>query len=263
MTRSTFRALATIAVVLATTLGLNAQRGTESMEQQVSYRTVIVDGVSIFYREAGPKGAPTILLLHGLPSSSRMFQPLLESMFALDLAHGILAAELDLAIIAEPSENPHLTLVQLETVPLSVVMPADHPAARRGSASIEEFGNVGWMIFPRKVHPVIYDRILDAGRQAAASPVELHHYVQPQEAVQLIAENFGIAFMSKGVAEQIRHPEIAVRPLSEAALHVTTYLVLRADQSSRLVNEFGRALLRKLSPNSKIESASGQLSLGL
>ena len=47
------------------------------MEQQVSYRTVEVDGVSIFYREAGPKGAPTILLLHGLPSSSRMFQPLL------------------------------------------------------------------------------------------------------------------------------------------------------------------------------------------
>ena len=186
-----------------------------------------------------------------------------ESMFALDLAHSVLAAELDLAIIAEPSENPHLTLVQLATVPLCVVMPADHPAARRGSASIEEFGNVGWMIFSRKVHPVIYDRILDVGRQAAASPVELHHYVVPQEAVQLISENFGIAFMSRGVAEQIRHPEIVVRPLSEAALHVTSYLVLRADQSSRLVNEFGRALLRKLSPNSKIEDASGQLSLGL
>src|SRR2546428_3946242 len=41
-----------------------------------SYRTVKIDGVSIFYREAGPKTAPTILLLHGLPSSSRMFEPL-------------------------------------------------------------------------------------------------------------------------------------------------------------------------------------------
>jgi pimeloyl-ACP methyl ester carboxylesterase len=30
----------------------------------------------MFYREAGPKGAPTILLLHGFPSSSRMFEPL-------------------------------------------------------------------------------------------------------------------------------------------------------------------------------------------
>lgn len=40
------------------------------------YRTVQVDGLSIFYREAGSKDAPTLLLLHGLPSSSRMFMPL-------------------------------------------------------------------------------------------------------------------------------------------------------------------------------------------
>ena len=46
------------------------------MKYPVYYRTVEVDGVSIFYREAGPKDAPTLLLLHGLPSSSRMFEPL-------------------------------------------------------------------------------------------------------------------------------------------------------------------------------------------
>ena len=40
------------------------------------YRTIQLDGLSIFYREAGPKDAPTLLLLHGLPSSSRMFEPL-------------------------------------------------------------------------------------------------------------------------------------------------------------------------------------------
>ena len=40
------------------------------------YRTTRVDGLSIFYREAGPKEAPRLLLLHGLPSSSRMFEPL-------------------------------------------------------------------------------------------------------------------------------------------------------------------------------------------
>src|SRR5579863_9078939 len=77
MTRFSLQALMTIAIVLATTLGLAAQREAKSMENQVSYRTVEVDGVSIFYREAGPKDAPAILLLHGLPSSSRMFQPLL------------------------------------------------------------------------------------------------------------------------------------------------------------------------------------------
>jgi len=47
------------------------------MEYPVAYRTIKVDGLTIFYREAGRKDAPTLLLLHGLPSSSRMFQPLL------------------------------------------------------------------------------------------------------------------------------------------------------------------------------------------
>ncbi len=46
------------------------------MEHPTLYRTTQIDGLSIFYREAGPKDAQTILLLHGLPSSSRMFEPL-------------------------------------------------------------------------------------------------------------------------------------------------------------------------------------------
>jgi len=46
------------------------------VEHPTFYRTAQVDGLSIFYREAGPKDAPTLLLLHGLPSSSRMFEPL-------------------------------------------------------------------------------------------------------------------------------------------------------------------------------------------
>jgi pimeloyl-ACP methyl ester carboxylesterase len=40
------------------------------------YRTTKIDGLSIFYRESGSRDAPTLLLLHGVPSSSRMFEPL-------------------------------------------------------------------------------------------------------------------------------------------------------------------------------------------
>lgn len=48
------------------------------MEYTTRYRTVDIEGLSLFYREAGPQDAPTLLLLHGLPSSSRMFEPLLS-----------------------------------------------------------------------------------------------------------------------------------------------------------------------------------------
>ena len=57
--------------------GLNSQTGDMAMHNQVFYRTTKVDGLTIFYREAGPTDAPPILLLHGLPSSSRMFDSLL------------------------------------------------------------------------------------------------------------------------------------------------------------------------------------------
>lgn len=41
------------------------------------YQTANLDGLDIFYREAGPKDAPTILLLHGFPTSSNMFRGLI------------------------------------------------------------------------------------------------------------------------------------------------------------------------------------------
>jgi len=66
---------AVVALVVAS-LQLLAQGKERPMEHPTFYRTIQVDGLSIFYREAGPKEAPTLLLLHGLPSSSRMFEPL-------------------------------------------------------------------------------------------------------------------------------------------------------------------------------------------
>src|SRR5260370_23281762 len=57
-------------------------RGANKMESAngtwpVHYRTAAVGGVSVFYREAGPDSAPVVLLLHGFPSSSRMFRDLI------------------------------------------------------------------------------------------------------------------------------------------------------------------------------------------
>jgi pimeloyl-ACP methyl ester carboxylesterase len=66
-----------ILFLFAIVSGLNSQTGDMTMDNQVFYRTTKVNGLTIFYREAGQKDAPTILLLHGLPSSSRMFEPLL------------------------------------------------------------------------------------------------------------------------------------------------------------------------------------------
>jgi pimeloyl-ACP methyl ester carboxylesterase len=50
---------------------------TDSPVRERHFRAAKVDGLEIFYREAGPKDAPTVLLLHGFPTSSHMFRDLI------------------------------------------------------------------------------------------------------------------------------------------------------------------------------------------
>lgn len=51
------------------------QRGT-----QITYKTIKIDGLAIFYREAGDPSKPTLLLLHGFPASSHMFRNLMPAL---------------------------------------------------------------------------------------------------------------------------------------------------------------------------------------
>jgi pimeloyl-ACP methyl ester carboxylesterase len=46
----------------------------------VYYKTILVDGLTIFYRQAGDPARPTILLLHGFPSSSHMYRDLINDL---------------------------------------------------------------------------------------------------------------------------------------------------------------------------------------
>ena len=80
--------LPTLFLVVAT-LSLNCL--SMPAAEPVIYRTIRVEGQDIFYREAGPRDAPVVLLLHGFPSSSRMYQPLLAS--ALNARYHLIAPD--------------------------------------------------------------------------------------------------------------------------------------------------------------------------
>ena len=70
-----------LSLLAAAAWGL-ALAGSVSAQQPASvlHKTVKVDGLDIFYREAGPKDAPTVLLLHGFPTSSQMFRNLIPAL---------------------------------------------------------------------------------------------------------------------------------------------------------------------------------------
>lgn len=76
--KNTFVALALAMFVSLTSLTAKANESNTST--QVFHRSVKIDGLDIFYREAGPEDGPTLLLLHGFPTSSHMFRNLIPAL---------------------------------------------------------------------------------------------------------------------------------------------------------------------------------------
>ncbi|MFQ3226502.1 MAG: pimeloyl-ACP methyl ester carboxylesterase [Lentimonas sp.] len=69
-----------IAGIASTSFALASTETAAATQNDVLYKTVEIDGVDIFYREAGSPDAPTLLLLHGFPTSSHMFRELIEDL---------------------------------------------------------------------------------------------------------------------------------------------------------------------------------------
>ena len=69
-----------VATILAMTLVTIAAAIPLKALATVKYRTVTVEGLEIFYREAGDRAKPTLLLLHGFPTSSHMFRNLMADL---------------------------------------------------------------------------------------------------------------------------------------------------------------------------------------
>ncbi|SJZ45300.1 Pimeloyl-ACP methyl ester carboxylesterase [Trichlorobacter thiogenes] len=84
MTRSiVFFIVATLVLTLVSNNLASAEElspAAKAATMKVEYKTVKVGDLEIFYREAGPKDAPTLLLLHGFPTSSQMFRNLIPAL---------------------------------------------------------------------------------------------------------------------------------------------------------------------------------------
>ncbi|HEY0685473.1 MAG TPA: alpha/beta hydrolase [Steroidobacter sp.] len=76
--------LAAAALALASVAPASADRSdpavTQTDKATVRYHTQQIDGVELFYREAGPSNAPTVVLLHGFPTSSNMYRNLIPAL---------------------------------------------------------------------------------------------------------------------------------------------------------------------------------------
>jgi DNA-binding transcriptional LysR family regulator len=158
------------------------------------------------------------------------------------------------ALVAWPPEGAALTLVKIATAPLYVALPQGHPAAELEQVLLSDLANDHWILFNKRIHLLLYDAILEQAGAYGITPKEIHHIVTGEEAVRLVLKRAGVAFMAKAVAISNQHPGVVMKPLAEERLQIKTFLALRADESSQMVNEFAQAFLHKCSPPSEPDS---------
>jgi hypothetical protein len=78
-------------------------------------------------------------------------------------------------------------------------------------------------------------------------------------AVHLVSENLGVAILP-GSPLALQTEQVIAKPLSNLSLSFETFLIMRANNDSRLVNNFARSFLRKFEPQ-RISETQMQLSL--
>jgi DNA-binding transcriptional LysR family regulator len=177
----------------------------------------------------------------------------------MDLARGVISGELDLAIVTAPPNDPKITAATFARSPLYVALPENHRAARKESLKLQDLNKDVWGLFTAQANPLAHDAIMHLARTEQIIPNEIHEVLSTSDAFYVVIELGGVAFVSKATALNTQINGIVFKPLSDESLWFDTCLVMKAEEKSRVINQFGREFLRKYSPQPQ---SATQMALG-
>ncbi len=185
------------------------------------------------------------LLAIDLPLHPRLVLHM-QSDFAPELVHGLLNSSLDLALITNPGTNSKLTTLKVTDFPFYIALREDNPLAQKSSVMLRDLRDSPWILFDRKVHPAMHDLILRRGLEEGMVGKNHQTIFTADEAIQLVQEGMGVAFLTMGSALRRFRPGIAVRPLVDSELRLEVHLASRADSRSKLVSAFARSFMKRI-----------------
>jgi DNA-binding transcriptional LysR family regulator len=180
----------------------------------------------------------------------------LSSQFSCELVHEVLAGGLDLALVTEPPESPLLTTVKVAESSFFIAMSERDNLAKLSSITLDAMTDRCWILFERRLHPPVYDAIMQLAGERKVTPTKIEHITTPEEAFPFVANGSCVAFLVKAGALRIARNGVTVRPLVEDTLVLKTYLASRADNESRVASELVRGFMRKVSHLNKVKQLS-------
>ena len=169
----------------------------------------------------------------------------LMGQFPTELVRSVVTGELDLALVTAPSLNTDITVVPFAQTPLYAALPENHPAAENEILELQDLAEDEWILFPKRLHPIIHETVMEAARRDGITPKSVHAAVTAEQAIQLVSEQVGVGIISKPHPLSFRAKGVILKPFSEKSLHFETCVLMRKDDDSRLTNQFVRSFLRK------------------
>jgi DNA-binding transcriptional LysR family regulator len=178
----------------------------------------------------------------------------LSSMAYTELETEVLLGKLDLAVTTGDVENPKITQLELIRTPIYIAMPQLDPLVEYTKLNLAQLHGKAWLLPERYIHPSLYDSILRTAGQEGVQPRSIHHAVTPEEAAhELYTATVEVAFLTQSGAWRIARNGLTMRPLDHPTLTISSKLIARSDDSSRIVSEFARTLKRKLDNPKRVQ----------
>jgi DNA-binding transcriptional LysR family regulator len=165
--------------------------------------------------------------------------------FAMESIRSVLEGELNLALVMAPPQDARITAVPFAPAPLYAALPETHSAAHKERLVLQDLAKDEWILFARRVHPLVHEAIMDTARRQSIVPKHAHDIITAQQAVDLVSEHVGVAILTKPAARDFHADRVVVKPLSDVSLQFETFVIMRAGDDSRMVNEFVRSFLRR------------------
>ncbi len=147
-----------------------------------------------------------------------------------DQVKSLLADEIHIGFLHPPIDESLLSQEVIYQEPMIALLPDFHPLAQDAPApiSIQSLANESFILFPRRVGPVLYDAIISYCQRADFSPNVIQEAFPQQTIVGLVAAGLGVSLIHASI-QQVQQQGVVARPLIEPSPVLESAIAWRPD----------------------------------
>lgn len=181
-----------------------------------------------------------------LPATVRQFKKLypqvdltLKRLQTLEQVEAIHSRQIDLGLLHPPIDDDKLILETIYRENLVVALPDTHPLAKDKSVpiSLQQLADESFILFPRYIGSVLYDRIINLCRQAGFSPKVVQEAMPQQTILGLVAAGIGVSLIHSSV-QTLGRPGVVFRSLIESTPILETAVAWSPDTTNLVLPLF-------------------------